>query len=767
MQPVLIFSVYKCKNSILIPLTNSTLNCNPNVKMNKKNFTTQHFSQEISSQSLCYGDILLPLPFDKTYRYAAKEPLFRGQFVEVPFGNKNIAGLVWDVQPIDLSPDQAFKIKAIHGLFDHPPLTEAMMKLIAWVAGYTLSPLGLVLKLAMHAPALTTQLTSTSLYESLELGESTPLSPRRKALFETLKNPLTRVQACEEAGVSQAVFKALLDQGVIKACGTVKNQTFAPIENKNRPGLRPDQEAALTEILRHLPQAGTLLLDGVTGSGKTHVYLEAIAEVIARGQQALILLPEIALSNQWLEQFEIRFKTLPAVWHSALSPAKRRKTWRALAEGQGSVVVGTRSALFLPMPKLGLIIVDEEHETSFKQEEGVRYNARDMAVVRAKLERIPCLLCSATPSLESIHNAQRGQYKRIMLTRRHGRAFLPEITTIDLRKNAPPKGFFLAPAMREALKATLEAKEQSLLFLNRRGYAPLTLCRHCGYRLSCPNCTSWMVLHHHNASLSCHHCGYQRRLPKLCPECKTAENLIPCGPGVERIAAETKTLFPQARVEVFASDTLNSAADIDSFLRRVRNNDVDILVGTQIVAKGYNFPNLTLVGIVDADLGLSGGDPRAVERSFQLIEQVAGRAGRADKPGRVFVQTHQSEHPVIRAMVDKNREAFYEAELEQRRLALLPPFGRLAIILYSDEDEKRLVELGHNLAQAIPHSSNVQVLGPAPAPIPLIRRRYRHRFIVKAASHHALKALIQTWLCRVKLPKSTRLHIDIDPISFM
>ena len=513
------------------------------------------------------------------------------------------------------------------------------------------------------------------------------------------------------------------------------------------------------------------MLDGVTGAGKTEVYFEAVAANIASGRQSLVLLPEIALSSQLLERFARRFGAMPALWHSDVGPAARRMTWRGVAEGKTKVVVGARSALFLPYPDLGLIVVDEEHEAAFKQEEGVIYHARDMAVARAHLGGFPIILVSATPSLESVVNAEVGRYERLYLPARHAGAALPKISLIDMRREKPPARKFLSPVMNQAIEETLAAGEQVLLFLNRRGYAPLTLCRTCGHRMQCPNCTAWLVEHRFQGLLRCHHCDHAEPIPSNCPQCDNAGSFAPCGPGVERISDEVAELFPDARVSLLASDMFQGFGGrglaLQEAIRQVRDHEVDIVIGTQIIAKGHHFPMLTLVGVVDADLGLTGGDLRASERTYQLLHQVAGRAGRAERPGRVLLQTYLPEHRVMQALADDQRDAFLAVEAEERKAAAMPPFARLAALIVSGQDTAGVGGVARALARAAPRTDGIVVLGPAPAPLAMLRGLHRERLLLKARRDVPVQPLILEWLARVEIPANIRVQVDIDPYSFL
>jgi primosomal protein N' (replication factor Y) len=513
-------------------------------------------------------------------------------------------------------------------------------------------------------------------------------------------------------------------------------------------------------------QVKPILMDGVTGAGKTETYFEAVAEALKSDKQVLILLPEIALSNAFLDRFQSRFGCPPALWHSHLTPAQRKRTWRGVAKGETKVIVGARSALFLPFSDLGLIIVDEEHDPAYKQEDGVMYHARDMAVVRAHLSNIPVVLVSATPSLETMHNAWNGKYEHLHLPDRFGGARLPDIHLIDLRSDKPERQHFIAPSLTRAMQDTLERGEQVLLFLNRRGYAPLTLCRACGHRMGCPRCTSWLVEHKKSGTLQCHHCGYGQKIPKACPECGAEETMAPCGPGVERIFEETSALFPDARIMVLASDTAESPEELKGMLDKIRGQEVDIVIGTQIIAKGHHFPGLTCVGVIDADLGLAGGDLRAAERTYQLLHQVAGRAGREELKGHVYLQTFMPEHPIMQALTQGERNAFLEAESFERESAHMPPYSRLAGIIISGRELPQVQAAAKELGRTAPRAEGLQVLGPAPAIMAMLRGKHRYRLLVNADKKIDIQKALKEWVSHVKHPSTVRVQIDIDPQSF-
>jgi primosomal protein N' (replication factor Y) len=603
------------------------------------------------------------------------------------------------------------------------------------------------------------------------------MTSARARVLALLADGLARAKgdAARDAGVSAGVIDGLVDEGTLEAIAL-------PAEPAARP---PDPDYAVPDfsavqaeagaVLRECVRAGgysVTLLDGVTGSGKTEVYFEAVAEAVSRGRQSLILMPEIALTAQTLDRFAARFGVRPAEWHSELSPRIRARTWHAVAAGEVSVVAGARSALFLPYADLGLIVVDEEHDAVYKQEDGVRYHARDMAVVRGHIAGIPVVLSSATPSIESEVNARRGRYARLALPERFGGQRLPSVEAIDLRRERPPPGRFISPVLAGAVAAAMERREQALLFLNRRGYAPLTLCRACGFRFACPNCDAWLVDHRFRRQLVCHHCGFAMPHPPTCPKCQAADSFVAVGPGVERLEEEVRTLFPQARLLVLSSDLIATIERMREELADVAAGRFDIVIGTQLVAKGHHFPMLNLVGVIDADLGLSNGDPRAAERTFQLLHQVIGRAGRDAGVGVGLLQTHQPEHPVMRALIAQDREAFYAAEIGARERSGYPPFGRLASIVISGPDKHDTSAYARELARAAPLNENrmerVHVLGPAEAPLALVRGRHRLRLLIKAPRGYDLTAYLRRWLA--KAPKRRgpiKLEIDVDPQSFL
>lgn len=694
-----------------------------------------------------------------------------GSIVIAPLGPRQLVGVVWEEDRFpDVEPVGDNRLRPLLDVLDAPPLPAPLRRLIEWTAHYYVAPPAAVLRMALAS--ISALEGARAIIEYRPTG-ATPdrMTDQRTQALERIggRQGLIRELALI-GGVSDAVIRGLVKSGAFEPV-EVSTDTPFPVPNPGYapPALSEAQQAASSRFVEAIRVVDfqPFLLDGVTGSGKTEVYFEAIAEAIRQNRQTLVLLPEIALTEPFLERFEARFGTVPVSWHSGLRQSERRRAWRAIASGQAKVVVGARSALYLPYPQLGLIVVDEAHETSFKQEDGVHYHARDVAVMRGLMEKCPVILASATPAIETRHQVELGRYEEIKLPSRFGGAQMPDVIGLNLLTDPPERGRWIAPPLVKAMEETLKKGEQSLLFLNRRGYAPLTLCRHCGYRFQCPNCTAWMVEHRLTRRLACHHCGHVIPAPDICPECKEEDSLVPCGPGVERIADEVRALWPEARVAIVTSDTLWSPAKAAEFVKSVEAGTVDIIVGTQLVTKGYHFPNLTLVGVVDADLGLEGGDLRATERTFQQVMQVAGRAGRGEKPGRVFIQTRVPGAGVMQALISGDTEAFYTAETEQRRRAHAPPFGRFAAIIVSSEDSREAAETARLIGAAAPHVEGMHVYGPAPAPLAVLRGRHRHRLLVHATRQLDVQDILREWLGNVVWKSGTRVAVDIDPYSFV
>lgn len=717
--------------------------------------------------------ILLTQPGLGVLEYLVPDDVIPGGVVLAPLGNRRIPGVVWDVGRFPVRPVEESRLRSIVSGLDLAPLHKPLRDLIGWVADYYLAPPGSVLRMTLPQAAFAAPPRPVALYMLSNTDLETVRPATRRALMSRLATagitaPASLRQWAEAVGVSSQSLRPLVKAGLLVAADPVSDAGPLPPLPVG-PVLGAEQQAAADALVAAVNARGfqPFLLDGITGSGKTETYFEAIAAALVAGRQALVLLPEIALTEGWLARFHRRFGFEPTLWHSSLTPASRRAAFAAIDNGSARVIVGARSALFLTCRKLGVIIVDEAHDAAFKQEDGVPYNGRDVAVMRARFEEIPVVLSTATPPLETIEQVARGTYRMLHLRERHGGAQLPAIHLIDLTRTPPPRGRWIAPPLADAVTARLARGEQSLLFLNRRGYAPLTLCRACGERIQCPNCTAWLVEHRHANRLQCHHCGHTIPKPRACPACSVEDMLAACGPGVERLAEEVATVWPTARALVVTSDTLRTRADAASLATAVDRGEVDILIGTQMLTKGHDFPKLTLVGVIDADIGLSGGDLRASERSYQQIAQVAGRAGRSTLPGDVYIQTHQPRAPVMQALARQDQEGFLAAEREARRAAHMPPFGRLAALILSSTDPVAVADTARMVAAAAPRASGIEVWGPAPAPLAMLRGRHRHRLLVHATRTAPLQDYIRHWLSQLKLPSGVRLTIDVDPQSFL
>ncbi|MCW6531521.1 primosomal protein N' [Sphingomonas sp. MMSM20] len=694
-----------------------------------------------------------------------------GSIVVAPLGPRQLVGVVWEPErmPSDAEVGDN-RLRNLIAVADAPPLRDPLRRLVEWTADYYLAAPAAVVRMALSSTAA---LEGQKLVVEYRATGHVPdrLTPQRAQALERIgdRQGLIR-ELATIADVSDGVIRGLVKAGAIEGVEVDIDSPYPlPDPDHAPPALSAEQAAAADALVADVAAHAfhPTLLDGVTGSGKTEVYFEAVAEAIRQGRQCLVLLPEIALTEPFLKRFHDRFGCEPVAWHSGLRSSQRRRAWRAIASGQAAVTVGARSALFLPYADLGLIVVDEAHETSFKQEDGVHYHARDVAVMRGKFEGCPVILASATPAIETRQQVALGNYVELRLPGRYGVAELPTIEAIDLLEQKPDRGRWLAPSLVKAIGETFERGEQSLLFLNRRGYAPLTLCRTCGHRFQCPNCTAWMVEHRLTRRLACHHCGHVEPVPRACPECGDEESLVACGPGVERIADEVAALFPEARVAVVTSDTIWSPAKAAEFVNRMEAGEIDIVVGTQLVTKGYHFPNLTLVGVVDADLGLEGGDLRAAERTFQQIRQVSGRAGRGEKPGHVYIQTHSPKAQVMQALVTGDAETFYAAETEARRDAGAPPFGRYAAIIVSSEDQPAAHEIARLIGRSAPEVEGMHVYGPAPAPLAMLRGRHRYRLLVHARRTLDVQDVIRGWLGALDWSAKVRVSVDVDPYSFL
>ncbi|MBF0665691.1 MAG: primosomal protein N' [Brevundimonas sp.] len=717
------------------------------------------------------ASILIPLPVPEAFDYEVPDgmALARGDQAAVPLGPRLVRGIVAEVRETTGSNR---RLKAVAERLEEPALPERTVDFVEWAARWTLSAPG-----EMAAAALKGLRAPRPRPERRvrRVGDRQPAraTPARTAVLEAIgERSMPGPELARAAGVSSGVVKGLVDEGVLEVVEIEAVAAFdAPDPDHAPAALNPDQAAAAEAIAAAVQGGGfaPFLLDGVTGSGKTEAYLEAAARALRADPEAqvLILLPEIALTQALIERIATRFGAAPAEWHSGVAPPRRRQVWEAVRAGRCSIVVGARSALFLPYARLRLVVVDEEHDGSFKQEEGLVYHGRDLAVARARIEGATVVLASATPSLETLWNARQGRYGWLRLAARHGAAVLPTIELLDLRTAPPDPQTWLSQPLREAVGETLARGEQSLLFLNRRGYAPVVLCRACGHRLTAPDTDSWLVEHRYTGRLVCHLTGFSMPRPRHCPSCGAEDSLVAVGPGVERVEEEVRQLFPEARTAVFSSDTVPDGRSAGALIQAMAEGEIDILVATQAAAKGHNFPRLTLVGVVDADLGLRGGDLRAAERTFQLLTQAAGRAGRAERPGRAILQTWTPEHPVLQALAAGDRDAFIEAEMAEREAAALPPYGRLAALILSGEKAEAVEAAARALAEAIPNAERLEVYGPADAPLALVRGRRRKRLLVRADRDVDLQGFLRAWLGRVKIPASVRLTVDVDPYSFL
>ncbi|MFC6446794.1 primosomal protein N' [Shinella zoogloeoides] len=715
--------------------------------------------------------VMVPVPTPAPYSYAVPEGMAvePGSIVQVPLGPRLVPGVVWDGG--DDGRVDPKKLRPIEKVFDCPPLSREMRDFLDWVSAYTVTPPGLVARMALRAP---TAFDPEPMIEGLRFTGHRPerLTSARERVLELVEDGIawTRSGLAHASGTSTSVIDGLVKQGSFETVFLPPPPVVAaPDPDYVAPRLEGPQTESAAELVESVQKGvfSVSLIDGITGSGKTEVYFEAIAETLRRGRQVLILLPEIALTASFLERFQDRFGAKPAEWHSDLAPRMRERVWRQVTTGDVRVVAGARSALFLPFENLGLVIVDEEHDPAYKQEDRVFYNARDMAVVRARIGDFPAVLVSATPSVESRVNSETGRYRKLHLPTRYGDAALPDLHLVDMRRHPPAKGGFLSPVLLRGIARTIEKEEQALLFLNRRGYAPLTLCRVCGHRFQCPQCSSWLVEHRFRGQIQCHHCGYAERTPEACPECGTFDHLAACGPGVERIAEEVERHFPEARTIVLSSD-LMGVKRLRLELEAIARGEADIVIGTQLVAKGHNFPLMSLVGVVDADLGLSNGDPRAAERTFQLLSQVTGRAGRSGLKSHGLIQTYQPAHPVMQAIVSGDAQAFYDREIGEREKALLPPFGRLASVIVSADTRGEAEAHARGLRQAAPHADGISILGPAEAPLALVRGRHRFRLLVHGRRGSDMQAFLRAMLANgPKERASLQVQLDVDPQSFL
>ena len=711
------------------------------------------------------------------YDYRLIAPADIGTFVSVRVMNRPCVGVVWGIGDSNLPDKKIRDVSVVHDA----KLNITDLQWIKRMADWTLIPAGMVLRLIINIPDAFLPPRMEALY-SFNFDSDTRITQNRLAVMDAFSSndndPMTVSDIQNIAHVSAAVVRTMIKNGTLISAGEqVKTKQYEPriYQDSGDIVLNNEQQNAADVIGRAIDNGGfsVHLLDGITGSGKTQVYFDAAWRAYKKGKSVLLMMPEIALTAQFMSRFESRFGAPPVVWHSNLTAARRRDIWHGVLSGKIKMVVGTRSALFLPWGDLGLIVIDEEHDTSYKQEDMGNYHARDMAILRAKIAGFPVVLASATPAAETIENVNVGKYTRLKLTSRFGGAQMPTITTIDLRENRPTPytandaeqtGFLSAP-MCEAISETLATGQQVMLFINRRGFAPIVQCKKCGWTATCPDCSVGMTYHKRVGKLLCHMCGRTAPLTKACPECGTDVSMR--GVGLEKIQEEVNARFPNARTALVSSDIITSRQALERLVHKMENREIDIVIGTQILAKGHHFPNLTLVGVVDADMGLFGTDFRAAEHTFQQLFQVAGRAGRGSTPGRVLMQTYQPDHPVLTAICSGARDEFMAGDMAGRRAAKMPPYGQLIAIIVEGEREATLMKYCNDLAAAAPTLNGAKIMGPIAAQIYQIRNWYRMRFLVAGGATAALQPAVAHWLGKVKQPANIRVKIDVNPINFM
>ncbi len=701
-----------------------------------------------------------------------------GTFVGVRVMNRLCVGVVWGIGDSGLPDNKIKDVSIIHNSRLKITDLQWIQKMSAW----TMIPMGMVLRLIVNIPDAFAPPPSDDLY-AFNFDSSVRMTQNRLAVSDAFASndnePMTVSDIQNIARVSGAVIRTM-----------IKNETLTFVGRQPKPSryeqltycdmgnitLNSQQQSASDSIASAINNGGfsVFLLDGITGSGKTQVYFDSAWRAYMSGKSVLLMMPEIALTAQFMSRFESRFGAPPVVWHSNLTAARRREIWHGVLDGKIKMVVGTRSALFLPWNDLGLIVIDEEHDTSYKQEDMGNYHARDMAILRAKIAGFPVVLASATPASETLENVNLGKYTHLRLTSRYGGAQLPEISTIDLRENRPDvyrdstgsecTGFLSKP-LCEAISATLQSHQQALLFINRRGFAPIVQCKKCGWVSTCPDCSVGMTYHKRLGKMLCHMCGRTAPLMTSCPDCGTAVSMR--GAGLEKIQEEVNARFPDARTALVSSDIITSRQSLERLVNKMESGEIDIVIGTQILAKGHHFPNLTLVGVVDADMGLFGTDFRAPEHTFQQLFQVAGRAGRGAIAGRVLLQTYQPDNPVLNAICAGNRDDFMRADMAGRKLAQMPPYGQLIAVIIEGEREAVLQRFCAELASVAPNVNGAKIMGPIAAQIYQIRNWYRMRFLISGVANAALQPIVTHWLAKVKQPANIQIKIDVNPINFM
>ncbi len=711
------------------------------------------------------------------YDYRLTAPAAIGTFVGVRVMNRICVGIVWGIGDSGLPHD---KIKDVSLVYDAKiPVND--MQWILRMSEWTLIPMGMVLRLIVNIPDAFSPPRTEQLY-SFNFDSNARITQNRQAIMDAFasndNDPMTVADIQNIARVSPSVVRTMIKNGgLIPGAQREKNidTCIFTYQDLGNIKLNEQQQNAADAIGESIESGGfsVYLLDGITGSGKTQVYFDSAWRAYSQGKSVLLMMPEIALTAQFMSRFESRFGAPPVVWHSNLTAARRREIWRGVLNGKIKIIVGTRSALFLPWQDLGLVVIDEEHDTSYKQEDMGNYHARDMAILRAKISGFPVVLASATPSAETLENVNIGKYKSLRLTSRYGGAQLPEITTIDLRENRPTSYMigdveqtgYLSPLLCDALSETLAQGHQAMLFINRRGFAPIVQCKKCGWTATCQECSVGMTYHKRIGKLLCHMCGRTAPLSKVCPDCGCDVSMR--GIGLEKIQEEVTARFPNVRTALVSSDVITSRQVLERLVKQLEDGEIDIVIGTQILAKGHHFPNLTLVGIVDSDMGLFGTDFRAAEHTFQQLFQVAGRAGRGKYAGRVLLQTYQPTHPVLTAICSGDRDGFMRTDMMGRKAAQMPPYGMLIAIIIEGQKEAVLQKYCQDLATAAPILHGAKIMGPITAQIYQIRNWYRMRFLVAGGTNMALQPVIERWISKVKQPVNIRVKIDVNPINFM
>jgi primosomal protein N' (replication factor Y) len=717
---------------------------------------------------LKFLSVLLPINIDRPFTYSSEEKLDIGTIVKVSFGKRELYGVVWESDKIEKKPDN-IKIKSIievAGEGKEYTLPIDMLHFIKWISDYYLMPLGLVLKASLKQQFFQKK-SRASYVLKINSKHQSKITEKQKIVLEEFKQNkiIDKRSLITKTGISNSIVSRMIKNEILIEEEVQENIIKINLDTKIE--LNSDQLKASRVLIKSIKNNEVVLLDGITGSGKTEVYLSAVNQILHQGDQVLILLPEITLTHDFVNNLKKRYKNQIAEWNSSLTENQRRNIWFGVLNKEIKLIIGARSSLFLPFKKLGLIIVDEEHDQSYKQEDGIIYNARDMAILKSKQLNIACILSTATPSVESYDNVLQNKFQRASLKNRFHGTQLPSIKFIDMRKARKINESFLPVELVEDIKANYDRGEQSLLFLNRRGYSPLSICSKCGVRVDCPNCDTWLVLHKNNSQYICHKCGHTEDTSNECKSCHSKDAIVPSGRGIERVDEEIARVFPEMKRMIFSSDYLNNPIDILSALEKIKNNEIDLIIGTQLVSKGYNFPNLTYVGVLDGDFGLELSDIRSAERTYQILNQVAGRAGRMKEDSVVKILTHMPDHPIIQSITNNQKEDFYNTELAIRKSAGMPPFSRLASIIVSSSDKALLLDYVRRLDELKNTPKNIDVFGPIEAPLSKLRKKYRMRFLIRSPKNSHIQFYIERWIKTLKINPKIRVVVDVDPYNFL